>query len=236
MWLVCPASPLAICVLSFRVWCCAGAPSSKIGEGTATLPQGRSTRQIDLAKPTLAFPTLAKSNFGQTDFGQKNLTDFGQTDFGQFSFLVFYPSGLHPSEGWGPEWVGLERVGPERVGLERVGPRRVEARRVGARRVGGPKFPTFLPSPATILLFLCLSGDLLVESGGGLLHGIRVRLGQRGGRGRQLGHGCRRVAVEGMQLPVDGFPSSATGSRQGAPCVDAPDNRMRAGSVQRTAS
>ena len=143
MWLVCPASPLAICVLSFRVWCCAGAPSSKIGEGTATLPQGRSTRQIDLAKPTLAFPTLAKSNFGQTDFGQKNLTDFGQTDFGQFSFLVFYPSGLHPSEGWGPEWVGLERVGPERVGLERVGAPKGGGPKGGGPKGGGPKVSHF---------------------------------------------------------------------------------------------
>ena len=44
-----------------------------------------------------------------------------------------------------------------------LGPREGGTPRVGARRVGGPKFRAFFSSLATISLFLCLSGCLLVE-------------------------------------------------------------------------
>ena len=52
-------------------------------------------------------------------------------------------------------------MGQRRVG--RVGPRRVGPRRVSPPKVGGPTFRAFFHSPATISLFLCLFGGLLVE-------------------------------------------------------------------------
>ena len=56
-------------------------------------------------------------------------------------------------------WPRRVQAQPRKNGPEGwVGPRRV-----GPRRVGGPKFRVFFPSPATISLFLCLSGCLLVE-------------------------------------------------------------------------
>ena len=61
--------------------------------------------------------------------------------------------------------------GAQKSAFERVGPkptknraRWVGPRRVAPRRVGGPKFrPFFFPSPAPFLVFLSLSGCLLVE-------------------------------------------------------------------------
>ena len=90
------------------------------------------------------------ADFGQTDFGQfkcfRVLTDFGQTDFGQFWCLVFW------------RWFGLPCVwwvcsGPLR---------RTPLRRTPLRRTA-QNFALFLPFPATVSLFLCLSGCLLVE-------------------------------------------------------------------------
>ena len=76
-------------------------------------------------------------------------------------------------KGWGPERVGPRKGGaPKGWGPERVGapnPRKSGApkgwgpERVGPRRVGGQNFALFLPFPATVSLFLCLSGGLFVE-------------------------------------------------------------------------
>ena len=70
----------------------------------------------------------------------------------------------------GPRWVGPERVGPRRVeprkggGAERVGPRKGVAPKGGAPKGGeAQNFALFLTFPATVSLFLCLSGGLLVK-------------------------------------------------------------------------
>ena len=65
------------------------------------------------------------------------------------------------ARGPDPEKVGARRVGGPKGGGPN--PEKVGARRVGARRVGGPKFSRFFRYPATISLFLFLSGGLLVE-------------------------------------------------------------------------
>ena len=62
---------------------------------------------------------------------------------------------------------GLAKNGLAKIGLAKVGHYR--PRRVGPRRVRGPdgwgtqNFALFLPCPATVSLFLCHSGGLLVE-------------------------------------------------------------------------
>ena len=92
------------------------------------------------------------------------------------------PKGGGP-EGWEPRRVGAPKGGgPEGWGPRRVGaPKGGGPQGWGARRVGGPNterwgpkgwgtegwgtqnFTLFLPFPATVSLFLCLSGCLLVE-------------------------------------------------------------------------
>ena len=93
-----------------------------------------------LAKPTLAkqiWPTLAKPT----------------------SANLNWPTWAKPT---------LAQIGKKKNKMKKTKHGRTNTRRVGPRRVGapkgeGPQISRFFPFPATVSLFLCLSGCLLVE-------------------------------------------------------------------------
>ena len=111
------------------------------------------------------------------------MADFGNRLWPILVFIpVFQPEGRNPQgcgpEGWAPKGGGAPKGGAPKGGAPKGGapkggapkggapkggPRRVGHRRVGPRRVGAQNFALFLPFPATVSFFLCLSGCLLVE-------------------------------------------------------------------------
>ena len=92
------------------------------------------------------------ADFGQTDFGHPYLTDFGQTDFGQnwcFSLLAYFFKNERTTRWKNKAWKNKHPKGAAPKG--------------GAPKGGGPKISRFFSLSATVSLFLCLSGCLLVE-------------------------------------------------------------------------
>ena len=152
-----------------RVWRASSAmrwnPRVPHSSSLCRLGQGRIVYDMPFAQQPM--PTLCAAE-----------TDFGQTDFGQFycfSIFLFFKKKDRAtkkhgrtstlSEGCRPKG-GAPKGGPEprKGGAPKGGAPKGRAPKGGAPKGGGPKISRFFfPFPATISLFLCLSGCLLVE-------------------------------------------------------------------------
>ena len=123
-------------------------------------PAGERKKKRNFGPPTLRAPTTRPAHHptknqklakcGLAKFGQQKLAKFGQIRLAKCGKLTLAKCGIGQ--------IRFGQMRPNKDGQIRFG--QIRPRPTGPTSAGLPKISLFFPSPATISLFLCLSGCL----------------------------------------------------------------------------